>query len=123
RAPRRRRGRLAFRSAPRLATRTLHGRTTPPRGARCNLLVLRERRLGRGLSGRLLGTTMKAVHESIGDRLLWCVLAPALVLPVVIVIRGGVRRGIVAPFHGQSGDGLGDYGVVPDFSLTERSGA
>src|SRR5207244_896439 len=55
--------------------------------------------------------------------LLWCVLALALVLPVVIVIRDGVRREIVAPFHGQSGDGLGDYGVVPDFSLTERSGA
>jgi len=66
---------------------------------------------------------MKAVHESTGDRLLWCVLGLALVLPVAMLIRGAVRNGIVAPFHGQSGDGLGDYGVVPDFSLTERSGA
>jgi protein SCO1 len=40
-----------------------------------------------------------------------------------LLIRGGVRRGTAATSHGQSGDGLGDYGIVPDFSLTERSGA
>jgi cytochrome oxidase Cu insertion factor (SCO1/SenC/PrrC family) len=49
-------------------------------------------------------------------RLLWLVLALALTLPVLLLIRNAWRSPRAAA------GSLGDYGVVPDASLVERSG-
>jgi len=53
----------------------------------------------------------------IRDRLPWAILVVALLLPAVLVlgrlVNGTRHRG---------GEALADYGVVPDFSLVERSG-
>lgn len=53
----------------------------------------------------------------IRDRLPWAILVAALLLPVVLVLgqwRNGTGR--------RATETLADYGVVPDFSLVERSG-
>jgi protein SCO1 len=54
-------------------------------------------------------------------RLSWLVLGLALTLPTVLVIRDMVRR-VADRGVPPAGEALGDYGVVPDFSLVERSG-
>jgi protein SCO1 len=66
---------------------------------------------------------MSAANDSIGDRILWGVLALALIAPAAILLRGVVRGGGGSPFAARSATRLADYGMVPDFSLTERSGA
>lgn len=65
---------------------------------------------------------MRSVSESPGDRLLWGILALALLLPLAVFLRNEVRRHGVASLASSDG-ALGDYGIVPDFALTERSGA
>ncbi|MEA2626579.1 MAG: hypothetical protein QOD06_2624 [Candidatus Binatota bacterium] len=44
----------------------------------------------------------------------WSILGAALVLPIAVVLHGAVRR--------PGGATLEEYGVVPEFSLVERSG-
>jgi len=62
----------------------------------------------------------KSPATSMSDRLLWGSLGLALLLPAVLFLRGlgdGSLRARSAPSAP-----LADYGVVPDFSLVERSG-
>jgi cytochrome oxidase Cu insertion factor (SCO1/SenC/PrrC family) len=66
---------------------------------------------------------MRAADESTGDRILWAVLALALMLPVALVLHGAVRRGGPPISGAESAPRLDDYGIVPDFTLIERSGA
>jgi protein SCO1 len=54
-----------------------------------------------------------------GERLPWVVLAVALLLPLAVLVRNAGRSPGMAR---QGAEELGDYGVVPDFSLVERSG-
>ena len=55
------------------------------------------------------------------SRLSWLVLGLALTLPTVLVIRDMARR-MANRGVPSAGEALAEYGVVPDFSLVERSG-
>jgi protein SCO1/2 len=64
---------------------------------------------------------MSDVELALSRRLPWGLLVLALLLPVVLVLRDLARsRAATAPRV--NADELGDFGVVPDFALTERSG-
>jgi len=54
-------------------------------------------------------------------RVSWLVLALAVTLPVVLVIRDAGRR-TARRAPALNAEALGEYGVLPDFSLVERSG-
>ena len=54
-------------------------------------------------------------------RLPWPLLALALIWPAALWLRDKTPAGLPSARE-QNGDELGDFGVVPDFSFTERSG-
>jgi cytochrome oxidase Cu insertion factor (SCO1/SenC/PrrC family) len=64
---------------------------------------------------------MSDVDLALSRRLPWGLLLLALLLPAVLALRDWVRSRAAAP-TGLNAEELGDFGVVPDFSLAERSG-
>ena len=64
---------------------------------------------------------MNDVDFGSGHRLPWLLLALALLLPAALWLRDASRHGAPTP-GGAKVEELADFGVVPDFSLTERSG-
>jgi len=64
---------------------------------------------------------MSDVDLVLSRRLPWALLVLALLLPTLLVFRDWARPR-AATDAGARADELGDFGVVPDFSLTERSG-
>jgi cytochrome oxidase Cu insertion factor (SCO1/SenC/PrrC family) len=55
------------------------------------------------------------------DRLPWLLLVLALLLPAALWLHDANRHGALTLRSGKAEE-LGDFGVVPDFTLTERSG-
>jgi cytochrome oxidase Cu insertion factor (SCO1/SenC/PrrC family) len=64
---------------------------------------------------------MSALDMASSRRLPWGLLVLALLLPAVLVLRDVARSRAARPAE-VNADGLDDFGVVPDFSLVERSG-
>jgi protein SCO1/2 len=64
---------------------------------------------------------MSDIDLALSRRFPWGLLVLALLLPAVLVLRDLARSRAATP-TGVKADELGDFGVVPDFSLTERSG-
>ncbi len=58
---------------------------------------------------------------ALSRRLPWGLLVLALLLPVALAFRD-TRRLVSSRAAEAKADALGDFGVVPNFSLTERSG-
>ncbi len=55
------------------------------------------------------------------DRLPWLLLVLALLFPAALWLHDASRHGPLT-LRGGKGEALADFGVVPDFTLTERSG-
>jgi cytochrome oxidase Cu insertion factor (SCO1/SenC/PrrC family) len=64
---------------------------------------------------------MNDVDSESSHRLPWLLLLLALLLPAALWLREVGRHSGMTP-RGAKAEALGDFGVVPDFSLTERSG-
>jgi cytochrome oxidase Cu insertion factor (SCO1/SenC/PrrC family) len=64
---------------------------------------------------------MSDVDLALSRRLPWGLLVLALLLPVVLGLRDLARSRAVTAAGAKASE-LGDFGAVPDFSLTERSG-
>jgi protein SCO1 len=64
---------------------------------------------------------MNDVARTSSQRLPWLLLALALLLPIALLLRNVARSGAPTARAAKVED-LGDFGVVPDFSLVERGG-
>jgi cytochrome oxidase Cu insertion factor (SCO1/SenC/PrrC family) len=64
---------------------------------------------------------MNGVDFGSSHRLPWLLLVLALLLPTALWLRDASRHGATTS-GGAKVEDLADFGVVPDFSLTERSG-
>jgi cytochrome oxidase Cu insertion factor (SCO1/SenC/PrrC family) len=64
---------------------------------------------------------MSDIDLALSRRLPWGLLVLALLLPAVLVLRDLARSRAATPTGVKAAE-LGDFGFVPDFSLTERSG-